>query len=175
MKPRRVVITGLGGVTSLGWEIEDVWSKLLKGTSGVSRIERFDTEGFDVTFGGEIKGFDPTRWMSTREARHYDLFSQYGIAAADGCIQDSGVDFDAIDPYRAGVILGTGIGGISEFESQHSVLRDRGPSRVSPFLIPKMMANSVSGLISIRHGLMGINYVGASACASGSNARGHRR
>ncbi len=172
MSRRRVVITGLGVVSSLGNRIDEVWEKLVAGQSGVSTIENFDTSEFAVHIGAEIKGFEPTEWMSPKEAKGYDRFTQFGVAAAAECVKDSGLDLSNEDPYRAGVIVGSGIGGISEIETQHQKLLNRGPSRVSPFLVPKMMGNAVSGVISIRHGFQGINFVPVSACASGSNAVG---
>ncbi len=172
MQKRRVVITGVGVACSLGFRKDDVWDRLVAGTSGVSTIENFDTTDFAVHIGAEIKNFDPTQWMTPREAKGYDRFSQFGVAAAEECVQDSGIDFSKVDPYRVGVLIGTGIGGITEIETQHEKLVTRGPSRVSPFLVPKMMGNAVSGVISMRYGLQGINYVAMSACASGSNAIG---
>lgn len=172
MQKRRVVITGLGALSALGSRLDETWDGLVAGKSGVSRIERFDTSDFAVHIGAEIKDFDPTKWMTPKEARGYDRFAQYGVAAAVECIEDSGIDFSKDDPYRVGVIIGTGIGGITEIEEQHTKLINRGPGRVSPFLVPKMMGNAVSGVISIRYGLQGINYVSMSACAAGSNAIG---
>jgi len=172
MHKRRVVITGLGVVSALGCEVERVWENLLAGKSGVSNIEGFDASAFDVRIASEVKGFDPTKWMSAKEARSNDRFTQFGVAAAAEAVQDSGIEFDKEDPFRAGVVLGTGIGGIAEIETQYRKLLERGPSRVSPFLVPKMMANCVAGVISIRWGLRGVNYVGVSACASGTNSIG---
>jgi 3-oxoacyl-[acyl-carrier-protein] synthase II len=172
MSKRRVVITGVGALTSLGSEKEEIWKALVSGKSGVSRISRFDTAGFDVTFGGEIKDFEPTRWLPDHEVKHHDLVAQFAIGSGDLCIADSGLDTKKTDLDRIGVILGSGIGGISEIETQHERLLKRGPSRVSPYLVPKLMMNAISGQISIRHGLKGPNFVTASACASGAHALG---
>jgi len=169
MQKRRVVITGLGAICSLGSRVSEIWKSLVAGKSGISTIERFDTSDFPVHIGSEVADFDPTKWMTPREARSLDRFTQLGVAAAVECVTDSGVALDEEDPYRVGVILGSGIGGISEIEAQHAKLIQRGPGRVSPFLVPKMMGNAVSGVISIRYGLKGINYVAVSACASGLN------
>jgi len=170
MQKRRVVITGMGAASSLGFEVDGVWKRLLAGESGVSTIENFDTSEFPVHFGAEIKNFEPTRWMTPKEARGYDRFTQFGVVAAEECLRDSGLDLSTVDPFRVATILGSGIGGITEIEEQHKKLLERGPSRVSPFLVPKMMGNAVSGVIALRHGLRGINYVAVSACASASNA-----
>ncbi|MBI1851594.1 MAG: beta-ketoacyl-ACP synthase II [Planctomycetes bacterium] len=172
MSKRRVVITGLGTVTCLGYEKETVWSSLVAGRTGIARISRFDTTGFDVTFGGEVKDFDPVKWLPAHEVKHHDLVAQFVIAAGDLCVKDAGIDFPKEDTTRIGVILGSGIGGIGEIETQHERLMKRGPSRVSPYLVPKLMMNAISGQLSIRYGLRGPNYVTASACASSAHALG---
>ncbi len=172
MGKRRVVITGVGAITSIGSEKEEIWRNLVSGKNGVSAISRFDASAFDVNFGGEIKNFDPTKWLPAHEVRHHDPFTQYAIAAGDLCLSDSGIELAKEDVNRFGVILGSGIGGISEIETQHERLLKRGPSRVSPYLVPKLMMNAISGQLSIRHGLKGPNFVTASACASGAHALG---
>lgn len=169
---RRVVVTGLGAVTCLGTDLESFWDSLVAGKSGVGNIERFDSSQFDVHFAGEIKGFDPSRWIPAHEARKHDLFSLYAIAACDDAIKDAGLEPAKEDPDRVGVVLGTGIGGINEMESQHQRLTERGPGKVSPFLIPKMMCNAMAGQLSIRHGFRGPSFVTGSACASGAHAIG---
>jgi 3-oxoacyl-[acyl-carrier-protein] synthase II len=169
---RRVVITGLGTITCVGHEKDSVWSALVAGRTGIGPITRFDTAEFDVKFGGEVKAFDPTKWLPAHEVKHHDLVVQFAIAAGDLCVADSGIDFAKEDSARIGVILGSGIGGIGEIETQHERLMKRGPSRVSPYLVPKLMMNAISGQISIRYGLRGPNYVTASACASSAHALG---
>ncbi len=170
---RRVVVTGLGLVTALGQQVEEFWRRLLAGESGVSRVEAFDVSGYDVRIAGEIKDFDPTRYMSAREARHQDRFSQMAVAAAMSAVQDAGLDLAGVeDPFRVGVIVGSGIGGLAEFEAQHRRLLEKGPMRVSPFMIPKLMINAAAGQISILYGVKGPNAGVANACASANNAIG---
>jgi len=170
---RRVVVTGLGLVTALGQQVEEFWRRLLAGESGVSRVEAFDVSGYDVRIAGEVKDFDPTRYMSAREARHQDRFSQMAVAAAMSAVQDAGLDLVGVeDPFRVGVIVGSGIGGLAEFEAQHRRLLEKGPMRVSPFMIPKLMINAAAGQISILYGVKGPNAGVANACASANNAIG---
>jgi len=170
---RRVVVTGLGLITSLGHEIEVFWKRLLAGESGVSRIQSFDVSAYPVQIAGEIKDFDPEQYIDKREARHLDRFAQFGVAAATLAVKDSGLDLGAIeDPYRVGVVVGSGIGGLAEFEEQHSRLLEKGPMRVSPFMVPKLMINAVAGQISILYHIKGPNSGVANACASANNAIG---
>jgi 3-oxoacyl-[acyl-carrier-protein] synthase II len=171
MSRRRVVITGLGAVCSLGNEVPTVWEAVKAGRSGARRVTRFDPSNISCQIACEIRDFDGEAYLG-REAKKLDLFSQYGVVAADEAIRSSGLDFAAEESYRCGVITGSGIGGLIEIESQHGVLRDKGPRRVSPFFIPRLMVNALSGHVSIRHGLRGPNYVTASACASSSHAIG---
>jgi 3-oxoacyl-[acyl-carrier-protein] synthase II len=170
---RRVLVTGLGLVTSLGLEVETFWRRLLAGESGISRIERFDTADFTVHIAGEVKDFDPEKYMEKREARHLDRFAQMAVGAAVGAVNDSGLDLKNLpDPFRAGSIVGSGIGGLSEFEEQHQRLLEKGPMRVSPFMVPKLMINAAAGHISIFYGIKGPNAGVANACASANNAIG---
>jgi 3-oxoacyl-[acyl-carrier-protein] synthase II len=167
---RRVVVTGLGSVTPVGMNVEDSWDALMAGRSGVKTLTLFPTEGFDVRFGGEIAGFDPTSVIPPAQARKLDRFVQFGVVAAAEAVKDAGL---AVDPARAdryAVITGSGIGGLMEIEEQHTKLMQKGPGRVSPFLIPKLMLNALSGQISIAHGMKGANFATASACASGGHA-----
>jgi 3-oxoacyl-[acyl-carrier-protein] synthase II len=170
---RRVVVTGMSVVTALGSDLPEFWDKLCAGKSGISRLERFDCSDFKVNFGGEVKDFRPEDHFDGKEAKRLDRFSQFALAAAQKAVRQSGVDF-AIepDPYRCGVIIGSGIGGLNEIEEQHAKLFDRGPSRVSPFMIPKLMVNAASGNISVNYGLKGPSSAVATACASASNAIG---
>jgi 3-oxoacyl-[acyl-carrier-protein] synthase II len=170
---RRVVVTGLGLITSLGRRVEEFWRRLLAGESGVSRVEAFDVSDFAVQVAGEVKDFDPTEYMPAREARHQDRFSQMAVAAAIGAVEDSGLDFASVeDPFRAGVIVGSGIGGLSEFEQQHERLMTKGAMRVSPFMIPKLMINAAASQISILYQIKGPNAGVANACSSANNAIG---
>ena len=172
MNRRRVVITGLGCVTALGESAEDLFAALCAGKSGISTIESFDTTDYTVHFGGEIKNFDVTKYVDPRESKRMDRFTQFAMAAAHQAVVDSGLDFSNEDVSRAGSVVGTGIGGISEIEQQHIRLLDKGPSKVSPFCVPRLMANAASGNIAIRYGLRGPNFCVSSACASGNNAIG---
>ncbi len=172
MSKRRVVITGLGCVTALAESVEGLFAALCEGKSGVSTVESFDTSGYPVRFGGEIKGFDVKKYVEHREGKRMDRFSQFAIAAAIQAINDSGLDFSKEDVFRAGVIVGTGIGGIKEIEDQHIKLLNKGVRKVSPFTVPRLMANAAGGNIAIRYGLRGPNFCAVSACASGSHAIG---
>jgi len=170
---RRVVVTGLGLITSLGQRVEDFWRRLLAGESGISAIERFDASGFTVRIAGEVKDFDPEVCIDKRETRHLDRFAQMAVAAADQAVKDSGLDLANLpDPFRAGAIVGSGIGGLAEFEEQHRRLLEKGPMRVSPFMVPKLMINAAAGQISIRYAIKGPNAGVANACASANNAIG---
>ncbi len=172
MSKRRVVITGLGCVTPLAESADGLFSALLAGKSGISMIENFDASQFTVHIGGEIKNFDVTKYVDHREGKRMDLFSQYGVAAAVQAMNDSGIDLAKEDLYRVGVIMGTGIGGIQEIEAQHIRLLNKGPRKVSPFTVPRLMSNAACGNIAIHFGLKGPNHAVTSACASGSHAIG---
>lgn len=169
---RRVVVTGAGVVTALGHETAEFWDQICAGKSGVAPLGRFDCSEFKVRFGGEVKDFDPTETIPAREIKRLDRFVQFGMAAAVKAVRQAGVDFTQGDPYRYGVMTGSGIGGLHEIEEQHNTLYDRGPNRVSPFMIPKLMVNAVSGNISVNWGLRGPNSAVATACASATNAIG---
>jgi 3-oxoacyl-[acyl-carrier-protein] synthase II len=172
MSKRRVVITGLGCVTALAESVNGLFSALCEGKSGVSTIESFDTGVYPVRFGGEIKNFDPTQYIEYRESKRMDRFTQFAVVAAVQAVDDSGLDFSKEEPFRIGVIVGTGIGGIKEIEEQHIRLLNKGPRQVSPFTVPKLMGNAAAGNIAIRYGLRGPNICVVSACASGSHAIG---
>ena len=167
-------MTGLGVVTPLGCELDDVWDAVCRGESGVGLVERFDCREFKVRFGGEIRQFDATRYlqMDARDLRRADRFSQFAMVAAEQAVVQAGIDFSAGDAYRYGVLVGSGIGGLDEIELQHSVLFDRGPDRISPFMIPKLIINAASGNLSVRWKLRGPNTSVCTACASGTNAIG---
>ncbi|MEO1997645.1 MAG: beta-ketoacyl-ACP synthase II [Planctomycetaceae bacterium] len=171
---RRVVVTGISVITSLGCEIAEFWDRICAGKSGVSRLKRFDCTDFKVQFGGEVAEFSAKDHISIRpnEVKRLDRFAQFALVGADKAIAHSGIDFDSCDLCRCGVVTGSGIGGLSEIEKQHSVLFDRGPRRVSAYMIPKLMANAASGNISVRWRLQGPNSAVATACASATNAIG---
>jgi 3-oxoacyl-[acyl-carrier-protein] synthase II len=170
--PRRVVITGMGLVTSLGDRVEPFWSALCAGRSGVGPLTLFDTTEFKVQFGGQVRDWDPVARFGVKEARHLDRFAQFALAAGIAAVEDAGIDFTTIPEEQCGVMIGSGIGGLNEFESQHTVMMQKGPSRISPFVIPKLMVNAASGQLSIRWGLKGPCSAVATACASAANAIG---
>ena len=172
MAKRRVVITGLGAVLSTGRGREAVWEAACAGRSGVSEITCFDTTGFAVRFASWVRDFDPAPVIEPREARRIDRYSQFALVAAAEAVNDAGIDASTEDPSRLGVIVGTGIGGLEEMEEQKINLHERGPRRVSPFTIPKMMANASAGLIAIGHGFQGPNFGCVTACASSTHAMG---
>jgi 3-oxoacyl-[acyl-carrier-protein] synthase II len=172
MNRRRVVITGLGCVTALSESADELFTALCEGRSGVSAIESFDASAFAVRFAGEIKHFDVTQYIDRRDAKRMDRFAQFAVAAAIRAVEDSGLDFSKEDPYRMGVIVGTGIGGIKEIEQQHLRLLKKGPAKVSPFCVPRLMANAASGNIAIHFGARGPCFCVTSACASGNHTIG---
>jgi 3-oxoacyl-[acyl-carrier-protein] synthase II len=173
MSKRRVVITGLGWVTSLGESVDPVWDDLCAGKSGITPISRWDCSKYPTRFGGECARFDVTKYgVEPREAKRLDRFGQFGIAASVSAVKDAGIDFDKVDRFRCGVLIGSGIGGIETLEEQNKVLLDRGVSRVSPFTVPRLMVNAASGNVSILFKLHGPNTAVATACATGSNAIG---
>ncbi|MHC4387308.1 MAG: beta-ketoacyl-ACP synthase II [Planctomycetota bacterium] len=170
MSRRRVVITGLGCITALAESADALFTALCEGKSSVSVIQYFDTTIFPVKIGGEIKDFDPTKYIDQRESKRMDRFTQFAVTAAIQAVNDSGIDLSKEDVYRVGVVVGTGIGGIQEIEQQHIRLIEKG--KVSPFCVPRLMANAASGNIAILYGLRGPNICVSSACASGSHAIG---
>jgi 3-oxoacyl-[acyl-carrier-protein] synthase II len=172
MNRRRVVITGQGCVTALAEAADGFFDALCRGQSGISTIDSFDTSRYPVHFGGQIRQFDVTKYVDVREGRRMDRFSQFAIAAAIQAVSDSGLDFSKEDSYRVGVIVATGIGGIKEIEEQHLVLLHKSPTRISPFTVPRLMANAAAGNIAIKYGLRGPNFSVASACASSNHAIG---
>jgi 3-oxoacyl-[acyl-carrier-protein] synthase II len=166
---RNVVVTGIGLVTAIGLDRETTWEGLKAGRNGVVTIESFDTEGFRSNFAAEIRGFDPDTVMDPKDARKADRYCQLAIAAAAEAMEQSALG-EPEDPYRCGVIIASGIGGMLTFEDQHSRLIRRGARGVSPLFIPMMIADMAAGLVSIRHGLRGPNYCTTSACASAGHA-----
>ena len=172
MKKRRVVVTGLGTVSPIGNDVPTMWENAINGVSGAGPITHFDTYLFKTTFACEVKNFDPTASMDRREVRKLDVDTHYGFASAVEAINDSGLDFEKVDTRRVGVIYGEGIGGLSALEDElraYALNQENGP-RFSPFLLTKMISDMTAGVISIRYGLKGPNYVTTSACASSTNA-----
>ncbi|MDF2437693.1 MAG: beta-ketoacyl-acyl-carrier-protein synthase [Bacteroidota bacterium] len=172
MELRRVVVTGLGAITPLGNNITDYWNNLLNGVSGAAPITRFDASKFKTRFACEVKGFNAEEYLERKEARKIDLFSQYGLCSAIQAVKDAGLDGEnAFDPDRAGVIWGSGIGGLQTFQDEcFAFAKSDGTPRFNPFFIPKMIADICSGHISIMFGMRGPNFTTVSACASSTNA-----
>jgi 3-oxoacyl-[acyl-carrier-protein] synthase II len=169
---RRVVVTGIGAVTSLSCRVEDLFKRILAGESGIHPLRLFDTSQFKVHFGGDIYDWSADEYIPPKESKRLDRFSQFALVSGIEAVRDSGIDFSREDPYRCGVVLGSGIGGLNEIETQHARLLSKGPSKVSAFTIPKLMVNAASGHVSILYGLRGPNYAVATACASATNAIG---
>lgn len=169
---KRVVVTGLGAVTPLGNDVPTLWENLLAGRSGVGPITQFDPSGLEVRIAAEVKDFDPVALFGRREARRHDRFTLFALEAARQAIADADLGLDREDRDAIGVVIGTGIGGALTFLENHDVLREAGPRRVSPFMIPMMMPNAASAVIAITYGLRGPNMVVASACATGAHAVG---
>ncbi len=169
----RVVITGLGVVTPLGHQLDAFWNHLVSGQCGIDRISAFDATPFDTQIAGEVKNFDPTpAFPSPKEIRHTDRFSQFGVFAAHRALLDSGLELERENHDEIGVIIGSGIGGLATTIKQHKVLLDRGPDRLSPFMIPMLISNMASGLFSMFYNLRGPNFATCSACATANHAIG---
>jgi len=167
---RRVVVTGMGVISPIGSTLEEFWTNAKNGVSGITRVTRFDASQFTTQIVGEVKGFDASRYIEKKEARRMDLVQQYAVACAQQAFDHSGLASDSLNPERAGVVVGSGIGGIETFEKQHSILLSQGPGRVSPFFIPMMIIDMCAGLISMRFNFKGPNYATVSACSSGAHA-----
>jgi len=169
---RRVVVTGLGVVTSLGCQVAEFWSRICQGESGIRPISLFDVSAYRVRFGGEVPNFSIDGHLPPKENKRLDRFTQFALVGAIEAVNDSGIDFTREDVFRCGVIVGSGIGGLNEFESQHTRLMEKGPDKVSAFTIPKLILNAGSGHTSIQWGLRGPCTAVATACASATNAMG---
>ncbi|MDG2220100.1 MAG: beta-ketoacyl-ACP synthase II [Rubripirellula sp.] len=169
---RRIVVTGIGVVTPIAVDVPNFWQRLTAGESGVHTITTLDTSRYKVHFGGDIPDFDVSQFVDAREAKRLDRFTKFAVHAGGQAIADSKIDFDKVDRTKCGVILGSGIGGLGEIEVQIEKMLTRGPDRVSPFTVPKMMLNAAGGTLSITYGLKGPNYAVATACASATNAMG---
>ena len=168
----RVVVTGLGAVTSLGHDVDTFWASLIEGKCGVDRITLFDPSDFACQIGAEVRGWDVTQHMDPKEARRNDRYTHFGFVAAKQAFKDSGLDMATEDGDRVGVIIGSGIGGMLTYETQLKVLAERGPRKVSPFTIPSLIGNMCSGLVAIEYGARGPNFGIVSACATGTHALG---
>ncbi len=171
MKLKRVVVTGLGTINSLGLNVEDTWKNLCEGKSGITIAKDIDIENVPSKIAGQVKNFDPLDYIEHKEARRMDRYCQFAIASATQAIENSGI-IGQIDPDKLGVISGTGIGGISTFEQQMKVFIERGPRRISPFFIPMMISNIAAGRIAIKYNARCINFNVSSACTSSANALG---
>lgn len=170
---RRVVVTGLGCVTPVGNDVATTWKNILDGVSGAAAITKFDATTWPVRFACELKGFDPLAFMDRKEVKRADPYAQYAIAAAVMAMNDAGFrDRQRYAPEDTGVIIGSGIGGLSSFEEEHDVYRERGQSKISPFFVPKFIADIAAGLVSMRFGAKGPNYATVSACATSAHALG---
>ena len=170
--PRRVVVTGIGCLSALGPDTAAFWDALTKGRSGISRVTRFDPTDFPSKVGAEIRDFDPGKFMDLKEAKRNDRYTQYAVAASRMAVDDAALDVTKVDSDRFGVIIGSGIGGMETIENQARVLIERGPSRVSPFMIPSLIANIAAGVVAIEFQAKSVNFGVVSACASGSHALG---
>lgn len=170
---KRVVITGIGAITPLGNDVHSTWENIKNGVSGIAPLTRVDSEKFNVKVAGEVKGFAPEEYIDHKEVRRMARFTHFAIAASKMAINDAGVKIgEHVDPERIGVWIGSGIGGLDEFEEQHKRFLDKGPRRVSPFIIPMFIPDMASGRVSIELGAKGINNCSVTACASGANSIG---
>lgn len=168
----RVVITGMGAITPLGLNVEETWQGLVAGRSGIAHIKNFDTTDLQTTFAGEVKEFDPTKYMDRKEIRRVDPYIQFAIAAAQEAVANAKLDFSQENPARIGVVAGSGIGGIQSSQEGQENIRLKGLRRVSPFLIPNLLPDSITGRIAIEFNLRGLNHAVISACATGTSACG---
>lgn len=169
---RRVVVTGLGALTPIGNTADEFWAGLLEGRSGIGPITRFDTTGYPTRIAGEVKGFDELKYVDKKDARRLDPYLKYAVACSVMAVEDSGLDTGRVDGTRFGVLIGSGIGGITTLLDGQDTLRDKGPDRVSPFIIPMLIVNMAAGLVSMRFGAKGPNSSVVTACATGNHALG---
>ncbi len=169
MKKRRVVITGLGIVCPVGNTITEAWGNILNGKSGIATLENISTKGQTVTFGGSVKNFDVSEYLSSKEAKKMDIFIHYGMAAAIQAIEDSGIEVTESNAERIGVAIGAGIGGLTTIEKTADLFREKGAKRISPFFVPSSIINMVSGNLSIKYGFKGPNFAIVTACTTGTH------
>ena len=172
MSRRRVVVTGMGMLSPLGTDVASSWDGILAGRSGIAPIEHLDLSAFSTRFGGSVRGFDVEQYLSAKEARKLDLFIQYGLAASIQAVRDSGLEVTEPNRERIGVAMGSGIGGLTNIESNCRSLHEQGPRRISPFFVPGSIINMISGFLSIHLGLQGPNYAIATACTTGTHCIG---
>ena len=170
--PRRVVVTGLGALTPIGNTVDEFWAGLTQGRSGIGPITRFDTSGYPTRIAGELKGFDELKYVDKKDARRLDPYLKYAIACSVMAVEDADLDTGKVDATRFGVLIGSGIGGIGTLLDGQDTLRDKGPDRVSPFIIPMLIVNMAAGLVSMRFGAKGPNSSVVTACATGNHALG---
>ena len=171
-RPGRVVITGVGAVTPIGNTAEEFWAALVQGTSGIGPITRFDATSFPTRIAGELKGFEPLKYIDKKDDRKFDLFLKYAVACSAMAVEDAGIQTDRVDASRFGVLVGSGIGGLETLLENFETLRTKGPDRVSPFFIPMIIINMASGVIAMRFGAKGPNSSVVTACATGNHAIG---
>jgi 3-oxoacyl-[acyl-carrier-protein] synthase II len=169
---RRVVVTGLGIISPVGSTVKSAWETVLRGESGIGPITKFDVSAFPVRFGGSVRDFDVTQYMTPKDARRMDEFMQYGVAAGMQAVTDSGIDFSKVDPERCGAVCGAGIGGLGTIEQEHDNWLKGGPRKISPFFVPASIINMISGHLSIRYGLKGPNLGVVTACTTSTHAIG---
>ncbi len=172
MSRRRVVVTGLGIVSPVGTGVPEAWNSILAGQSGITRISRFDPSPFSSQIAGEVKGFDPAQYLSAKEARRFDTFIHYGLAASIEAIKDSGLDFEREQREQIGVCIGSGIGGLPLIEEMHNVFLAGGPRKITPFFVPGSIINLISGQLSIMYGLKGPNLAVVTACTTANHSIG---
>lgn len=169
---QRVVVTGMGAITPVGNSVGSMWENIRAARHGIAPLEGIDTDGLKTTLAAQVKGFNAEDYMEKKEARRMDPFTRYAVAAAKQAIADAGTDFKDCDPYRVGVIIGSGIGGLQTIEQDHSKFIEKGPGRVPALMIPMMIGNMAAGMIAIEFGFKGVNYATVTACASSSHAIG---
>ncbi|MBU1098883.1 MAG: beta-ketoacyl-ACP synthase II [Bacteroidetes bacterium] len=172
MSKRRVVITGMGVLTPIGNNVDEYWEGLRTGKSGAGKITKFDASSFETQIAAELKGFNPEDFLDKKEVRRMDPYTIYGMACAKMAVEDSGLDIENLDGEKAGVIFGSGIGGMDTFEKQHQAFLEGGTRKISPFFVPMMISDIAAGQISIKYGFKGPNYATTSACATSSHAIG---
>ncbi|OGA26324.1 MAG: beta-ketoacyl-[acyl-carrier-protein] synthase II [Betaproteobacteria bacterium RIFCSPLOWO2_02_FULL_67_26] len=172
MSRRRVVVTGLGVVSPVGTGVPEAWSTILAGKSGITRITRFDPAAFSSQIAGEVKGFDPAQVLSAKEARRFDTFIHYGLAASIEAIKDAGLDFDRVPREQVGACIGSGIGGLPLIEDTHNAMLAGGPRKISPFFVPGSIINLIAGQLSIMYGLKGPNLALVTACTTANHCIG---
>ncbi len=168
----RVVLTGLGCLTPIGNTVEETWAAALKGKSGTARGTQINVDRYVSKVTAEVKGFEPTQYLSAKQIKKTDRFVQFAVAASEMALKDSGLNLKQEDPHQIGVLVGSGIGGLKVIEEQHKILLEKGPSRISPFLIPMLIVNMAPGQVAMQFGLKGPNNCVATACATGSHALG---